>query len=101
LNVDYFHLVRQNEPDEHVSLAAPWLIHAHTSDDNRGFPALGGWDQRRFLRMLRAAGYDGRLSFEINGTLTPAFADAAQRSVARMRELQWELAAEGLQESEP
>ena len=101
LNVDYYHLYKQNEPPEHFTAAIPFLAHAHTSDDQRGFPALGGWDQRRFLRMLRAAAYDGRLSFEINGTLTPAFADAAQRSVARMRELQWELAAEGLQESEP
>jgi sugar phosphate isomerase/epimerase len=94
LNVDYFHLVRQNEPDEHMTLAAPWLIHAHTSDDHRGFPAIGSWDQRRFLRLLKAAGYNGRVSFEVNGTLTPQFADAAQRSVRLMRELQAEVATE-------
>jgi sugar phosphate isomerase/epimerase len=94
LNVDYFHLVRQNEPDEHIALVAPWLIHAHTSDDHRGFPAIGGWDQRRFLRLLKSIGYDGRLSFEVNGTLTPEFADAAQRSVQLMRELHAEVAAE-------
>lgn len=87
LNVDYFHMMRQNEPDDHVALAAPWLIHAHTSDDYRAFPALGGWDQRRFLNLLKSAGYNGRLSFEVEGEYSPEFADAARRSVERMREM--------------
>jgi sugar phosphate isomerase/epimerase len=100
LNVDYYHLYKQNEPPEHFAAAAPYLVHAHTSDNQRGFPGLGEWDQRPFLRSLKAAGYDGRLSFEVAGTLnltrtdapprgvTPEFAEAAKRSVALMREMQ-------------
>jgi D-psicose/D-tagatose/L-ribulose 3-epimerase len=94
LNVDYYHLVKQNEPPEHLSAGASLLAHAHTSDDNRGFPGLGEWDQRPFLESLKEAGYDGRLSFEVRGAYSPTFADDAQRSVRLMRELQAEVAGD-------
>ena len=89
LNVDYYHLYLQNEPDAHLAAVGHLLVHAHTSDDHRGFPALGGWDQRPFLRSLARIGYDGRLSFEVNRTADPDFGENARRSVIRMREL-WE-----------
>ncbi|HLZ07229.1 MAG TPA: sugar phosphate isomerase/epimerase family protein [Chloroflexota bacterium] len=94
LNVDYYHLVKQNEPPEHLTAAAPFLAHAHTSDDNRGFPGLGAWDQKPFLQSLKAGGYDGRLSFEVRGTFNPQFAEDAQRSVRLMRRLQAEVEGE-------
>jgi sugar phosphate isomerase/epimerase len=68
------------------------VVHAHTSDDKRGFPGLGGWDQRPFLRSLKAAGYDARLSFEVGEPFSPAFAERAQRSIERMRELHADIA---------
>jgi len=88
LNVDYYHLVKQNEPLEHIQVAAGWLAHAHTSDDERRFPCLGDWDQRPFLEALAEVGYDGRLSFEVRKTDNDAFADAARLSVQRLRALQ-------------
>jgi sugar phosphate isomerase/epimerase len=94
LNVDYYHLVKQNEPPEHLTAAAPFLVHAHTSDDYRGFLGLGDWDQRPFLQSLKVVGYDGRLSFEVKGPFSPKFADDAQRSVRLMRELQAGVARE-------
>jgi sugar phosphate isomerase/epimerase len=94
LNVDYYHLVKQNEPLEHLALVAPWLAHAHTSDDERRFPTLGDWDQRPFLRALRSAGYDGRLSFEVRDPGDGHYADRAQTSVRQLRALQREVEAE-------
>ena len=94
LNVDYYHLCKQNEPPEHFTAATPYLIHSHTSDEERGFPALGEWDQRPFLRSLKTAGYDGRLSFEVRGALSPEFAKNARRSVHAMRVLHAEVGRE-------
>jgi sugar phosphate isomerase/epimerase len=95
LNVDYYHLVKQNEPIEHIAAVAAWLAHAHTSDDERRFPTLGDWDQRPFLRALKAAGYDGRLSFEVRDVGDGQFAERARLSVRRTRELQREIDGEG------
>ncbi|MBX6770356.1 MAG: sugar phosphate isomerase/epimerase [Chloroflexi bacterium] len=91
--VDYYHVMKQNEPLAHVQEAGPWLAHAHTSDDERRLPCLGDWDQRPFLAALRAAGYDGRLSFEVRGTDDPAFGPRAAESLRRMRELAQAIAA--------
>jgi sugar phosphate isomerase/epimerase len=94
LNVDYYHMVKQNEPLEHLGIVAPWLAHAHTSDDERRFPTVGDWDQRPFLRALQSAGYDGRLSFEVRDVGDGHYAERAQTSVQRMRALQREVEAE-------
>jgi sugar phosphate isomerase/epimerase len=84
---DYFHCVKQNEPMEHIVGAAAYLVHTHTSDDARGFPCLGDWDQRPFLRTLRAAGYDGRMSFEVHRRPNQPYEEMARASVLAMRAL--------------
>lgn len=86
--VDYYHVMKQNEPLDQVKLAAGWIAHAHTSDDDRRFPCLGQWDQRPFLRTLREMGYDGRLSFEVRRRDDDAhYTESARSSVQRMRAL--------------
>jgi len=72
---------------EQIAQAAGWLAHAHTSDDQRGFPCLGAWDQRPFLQALVGAGYDGRISFEVARRNTSSYAADARASVQRMRDL--------------
>lgn len=84
---DYYHMVKQNEPLEHLLEAGAWLQHAHTSDDHRHFPCPEGYDQRRFLQYLKRAGYGGRLSFECRAT--EDFETEARRSVEYVRHL-WE-----------
>jgi sugar phosphate isomerase/epimerase len=64
--VDYYHMERQGEHLTGILLAAPWLLHAHTSGPDRQCPAPG-WTQHLFLRALREAGYDRRLSIEARG----------------------------------
>jgi D-psicose/D-tagatose/L-ribulose 3-epimerase len=87
LLVDYYHVMKQNEPLEHVKAAADWLAHAHTSDDERRFPCLGQWDQRPFLGALVNAGYDGRLSFEVAKRDEAVYAEQAALSIGRLREV--------------
>ncbi len=91
LLVDYYHVMKQDEPLDQVKLAAGWIAHAHTSDDQREFPCLGRWDQRPFLRALREMGYDGRLSFEVRRRDEGTYAESARTSVRRMRELYREI----------
>jgi sugar phosphate isomerase/epimerase len=83
---DYYHMMLQNEPLEHILVAGEYLAYTHTADLDRVFPALGVWDQRPFLSHLRRAGYDGNLSFE-SWTVSGDFGVAARESVARMRSL--------------
>jgi D-psicose/D-tagatose/L-ribulose 3-epimerase len=87
VNVDYYHLVLQNEPLTHVQAVAGWIAHTHTSDDQRRLPGLGGWDQRPFFQALAEAGYAGRCSFEVRATSDPAFGEAARQSVWNLRAL--------------
>ena len=67
---DYYHMERQGEHLTGILLAAPWLLHAHTSGPDRRCPAPG-WTQHLFLRALREAGYDRRLSIEARGCGPP------------------------------
>ena len=60
---DYYHIERQGESLNGVGLAAPWLRHAHTAGPDRLCPAPGQ-TQDRYIRALKDAGYDGRLSIE-------------------------------------
>ncbi|HUE75310.1 MAG TPA: sugar phosphate isomerase/epimerase family protein [Chloroflexota bacterium] len=83
---DYYHMMLQNEPLEHIMTAREYLAYTHTADLDRVFPALGVWDQRPFLTYLRRAGYDGNLSFE-SWTVAGDFGAAARESLARMRSL--------------
>ena len=84
---DYYHMVKQNEPMEHLLDGGTWLQHAHTSDDERRFPGPEGYDQRRFLQYLKRARYNGRLSFECRAP--EDFDGEAKRAVEYMRHL-WE-----------
>jgi sugar phosphate isomerase/epimerase len=84
---DYYHMVKQDEPLEHLLEAGAWIHHAHTSGDHRQFPHPEGYDQRRFLQYLKRAGYGGRLSFECRAT--EDFDRQARQSVEYVRNL-WE-----------
>jgi sugar phosphate isomerase/epimerase len=60
---DYYHIERQGESLNGIALTAPWLRHAHTAGPNRLCPAPDQ-TQALYLRALREAGYDLRLSIE-------------------------------------
>jgi sugar phosphate isomerase/epimerase len=60
---DYYHIERQGEDLSGIGLAAPWLRHAHTAGPDRLCPGPHQ-TQEDYLRALKDAGYDGRLSIE-------------------------------------
>jgi D-psicose/D-tagatose/L-ribulose 3-epimerase len=72
LLTDLFHMTWENEPFENMIKAGPRLAHIHLATPT--LPETGtdngpGYDLRRFLVVLRQAGYDGRLSVEDNNGL--------------------------------
>ena len=93
---DFFHMSLQSEPLAHIVQARDYLAHTHTAGPRRLLPLPDqAWDQRRFFRALRQAGYDGRVSVEA-WTVRPGstFADDAAASVAYLRRLREEVWAE-------
>lgn len=64
LLADLHHLELEREPAESVVAAAPLLAHVHVADGGRRHPGVGGYDYAGFMRALREAGYDRRISAE-------------------------------------
>lgn len=88
---DYYHILSDGRPLGAIQSAAGLLAHAHTSDEGRRPPGSAGTDQGAFLRALREAGYDGRLSIECR------FQDFAREAPAGLEHLRnaWRLVSEG------
>jgi len=54
----------EHEPLVNVVKAAPLLAHVHVADGGRRAPGVGGYDYAGFMRALRQAKYDQRISAE-------------------------------------
>jgi sugar phosphate isomerase/epimerase len=61
---DLFHLELEQEPFENVVRAAPLLRHVHTAGGGRGAPDIPGYDYAGFVKALKQAGYNARISAE-------------------------------------
>jgi D-psicose/D-tagatose/L-ribulose 3-epimerase len=86
LLADLHHLELEHEPFEEVVAAAPLLVHVHVADGGRRHPGTGGYDYAGFMRALREAEYDARISAECGWDNLEAQAAGA---LHYMRE-QWE-----------
>ena len=86
LVADLHHIEVEREPLRHVVDAAPLLAHVQVADGGRKAPGGGGYDYPGFMRALRAAGYDRRISAECQWDDLAAQAAGA---LAFMRQ-QWE-----------
>jgi D-psicose/D-tagatose/L-ribulose 3-epimerase len=64
LLADLHHIEMEHEPMATVVAAAPFLAHVHVADGGRRAPGAGGYDYAGFMRALRQAGYDQRISAE-------------------------------------
>lgn len=89
LLADLHHLELEHEPLEEVVAAAPLLAHVHVADGGRRHPGVGGYDYAGFMRALRAAEYDLRISAECSWE---SLEDQAADALAYMR-AQWEASA--------
>lgn len=66
---DLYHMAEDDEPLEVILTAGPWLRHVHVPVPDLPILTSTGrvYDHHRFLRLLREAGYTGRISVEDNG----------------------------------
>lgn len=61
---DLYHIIREEEPMEHVVAAGGRLTHIHVADTDRGPPGTGSYPYPAFFSALQQIGYDGRCSIE-------------------------------------
>ena len=84
LMADFVHMRLNREPFDALTAAGPHLIHAHIGEPGRSCPPTTPDEHAAFLRTLRAAGYDGRVTQ--TGALpaydAPAAAAAALKKAA-------------------
>jgi sugar phosphate isomerase/epimerase len=64
LLADLHHIELEHEPMADVVAAAALLAHVHVADGGRRAPGVGGYDYAGFMRALRQASYDLRISAE-------------------------------------
>lgn len=62
---DFFHMLRENEPADHILQAAGYVRHVHVAEiEERSAPGVAGDDFRPYLRALKEIGYTGGISVE-------------------------------------
>jgi sugar phosphate isomerase/epimerase len=90
LVVDVFHMLRNGETPEEVRAGAGLIAHAHIAErERRSAPGIAGDDLVPYLRELRRAGYDRRLSCEC------AWGDVRRELPGALATLRAQLAAAG------
>lgn len=78
LMADFFHMRLNGESLDELDDAGSHLIHAHIAEPGRGRPLTTPSDHHAFLRALRAAGYDGRVTQTGALPAYPSLAEAAR-----------------------
>ena len=79
LMADFFHMKLNGESLDELAAAGPHLIHAHIAEPGRGHPQTTSAEHAAYLRALRTAGYDGRVTQ--TGDL-PAYASPVEAAAA-------------------
>lgn len=88
LLADLYHIEVEREPLDAVASAMPQVVHVHVAGGGRQSPDTPGYDYAGFMRVLRAAGYDARISAECSWQ---NLAEQAPVALAFMKE-QWTIA---------
>jgi sugar phosphate isomerase/epimerase len=62
---DFYHMLREDEPADHILQAAGYVYHVHIAEkERRTAPGIEGDDFRPYLRALKEIGYAGHISIE-------------------------------------
>ncbi len=65
LNADIYHMMKENEPPQHIIDAAKLIVYAEIAEkEKRSFPGVAGEDFRPYLQALKTIGYKGPLVIE-------------------------------------
>lgn len=66
---DFYHMLKEQEPADHIIQSAGYLRHVHVAElAGRTPPGVAGDDFRPYLRALKAIGYEGLISVEARWT---------------------------------
>jgi sugar phosphate isomerase/epimerase len=86
LLADTFHMMFDHESPDALLAVRPWLAHVHAAEARRTAPGVDGDDLRPYFRVLKAIGYDARISIEAE------WSDQRAQLPAAMAELrkQWD-----------
>ncbi len=62
---DFFHMLREDEPADHIIQAAGYIRHVHVAEkETRTPPGIAGDDFKPYIRALKVIGYTGGISVE-------------------------------------
>jgi sugar phosphate isomerase/epimerase len=65
LNADIYHMLKENEPPQHIIDAAKLIVYAEIAEkEKRSLPGVMGEDFRPYLKALKSIGYKGPLIIE-------------------------------------
>ena len=86
--IDLYHMVREEEPMEHLAEVGDWICHVHVADTDRCPPGTGSYPYPAFFCSLQRMGYQGRCSVECR------WEDLAEECVSALEflHLMWEKA---------
>jgi sugar phosphate isomerase/epimerase len=62
---DSYHMDEEQEPLQHLTTFAEWIVHVQVADTGRGRPGSGSFDYRTFVGHLKQSRYPGLISIEI------------------------------------
>ena len=85
---DFYHVDEEDEPFTNLRDAGDLIVHIHTADTGRKHPGSGSYDYPGFFGVLKAVGYDARVSIECGWDDFPAQAGPALEFLKE----QWEAA---------
>ncbi len=85
--------VEEKKQTEAIKTIAPYLVHVHLSENDRGTPGSGHVDFGEAIRALKGVGYDGWMVIEAFSRSDPAFANAI--NVWREFSPAWDIAESG------
>ena len=93
---DTFHAnIEEKSVAQAIRDAAPYTVHVHISENDRGTPGAGSVDWARSFDTLHEVGYDGWMTIEAFGLALPELV-AATKIWRRMYETEEKLAQDGL-----
>lgn len=62
---DFYHMLKEDEPAEHITNAAGYIQHVHIAEkENRTPPGVAGDDFGPYIEALRNIGYEGMIAIE-------------------------------------
>ena len=61
---DFYHMDEDNEPLDNIFTARDFLRHVHVADTGRLAPGTGSYPYQEFVKQLKAANYNDRVSIE-------------------------------------